>query len=413
MITASWNSSSGWSAPHLQPYEPLSLAPTASVFHYGTSCFEGLKAYRGVDGRLRLFRPTLNCARMVRSAARVALPGFDPAQLQRLIEQLVAREAPRWLPQEHGEGLMYLRPTLIGTGTAIGVQKPTEALLYIVAMMMPSMNPPGGLSTAGPQSLPPTSSAAVVTREKQEEEQHQNDKTEKLGLHLLASQPHLIRSWPGGFGHSKVGANYGPTLASQAEARARGFDQVLWLFGPEGQITEAGATNFFVVWRRQGDGRRELVTAPIGGDGDGRGGEGNGAGLILDGVTRASVLETVRRGWASTSTPTSNPDLRTTVAEIEVVERNFTMADLLIASREGRLEEAFVTGTAYFVAPVQRIELRGETVRLPLSKVPSQEGRGSSSEVRGCPIAMAAKRFLSGVMYGRVSHEWGVVVEEN
>ncbi|KAL9067099.1 MAG: hypothetical protein Q9157_006921, partial [Trypethelium eluteriae] len=67
MITCSWTSSTGWQTPQLVPFGPLSLMPNASCLHYATTCFEGLKLHRGVDGRLRLFRPQLNCARMLRS----------------------------------------------------------------------------------------------------------------------------------------------------------------------------------------------------------------------------------------------------------------------------------------------------------------------------------------------------------
>jgi branched-chain amino acid aminotransferase len=65
MITAVWKSATGWDAPELKPYGNLSLAPTASVLHYATECFEGMKMYRGYDGKLRLFRPDCNCKRMV------------------------------------------------------------------------------------------------------------------------------------------------------------------------------------------------------------------------------------------------------------------------------------------------------------------------------------------------------------
>lgn len=65
MITAVWKASTGWDAPELRPYGNLSIAPTASVLHYATECFEGLKMYRGYDGKLRLFRPDCNCKRMV------------------------------------------------------------------------------------------------------------------------------------------------------------------------------------------------------------------------------------------------------------------------------------------------------------------------------------------------------------
>ena len=67
MITAVWKLATGWEAPELRPYGNLSLAPTASVLHYATECFEGMKMYRGYDEKLRLFRPDLNCERMVSS----------------------------------------------------------------------------------------------------------------------------------------------------------------------------------------------------------------------------------------------------------------------------------------------------------------------------------------------------------
>jgi branched-chain amino acid aminotransferase len=65
MVSAVWKSTTGWQAPELHPYRNLSIAPTASVLHYATECFEGMKMYRGYDGKLRLFRPDCNCKRMV------------------------------------------------------------------------------------------------------------------------------------------------------------------------------------------------------------------------------------------------------------------------------------------------------------------------------------------------------------
>lgn len=105
---------------------------------------------------------------------------------------------------------------------------------------------------------------------------------ERPGLTILASKEDTVRAWPGDFGYAKVGANYGPSLIAQGEARERGFDQVLWLVGKECDVTEAGASNFFVMWRTR-DGRTQLITAPLGDK------------VILDGVTRGSVLELARQ----------------------------------------------------------------------------------------------------------------------
>lgn len=360
MILASWNATAGWSAPALQPYAPLSLPPTASCLHYATTCFEGLKAYRGDnDGRLRLFRLSRNCARLGRSAARVSLPAPDAVQLAQLVRALLAVDAPRWLPADQAgrDRFLYVRPTLVGTQAQLGVQKPTEALFFIVASYMPALDSPSG------------------------------------GLRLQTSPADAIRAWPGGFGHAKVGANYGPAVAATQEAAAAGFGQVLWLYGEEegGWCTEAGGSNFFVVWRRKGDGKTvEVVTAPL------------GDGLILDGVTRGSCLELVRERMGG---------------RVEVVERRFGIGEVVEAGEEGRLLECFVAGTAvsesraevgmvanwlqWFICAVSQIRHRGRDTHIDMG--PHGNGGEITTKIKG---------WLSDIMYGRVEHEWAEVVPE-
>jgi branched-chain amino acid aminotransferase len=279
--------------------------PTASVLHYATECFEGMKLYRGFDGRLRLFRPDCNARRMLISATRIALPAFDPVELENLIIKFCSIDGEKWLPRSRPGTFLYLRPTMIANGQALGVQKPTEALLYILACCFPSFDKPTGTNEvlAGVTNGA-TNGHAVPSR--------------RPGLHLLASADNMVRAWPGGFGYAKVGANYGPSLVAHAEARARGYDQVLWLFGKDCEVTEAGASNFFVVWRTR-EGKTELVTAPL----DGK--------IILDGVTRRSVLALARERLGR---------------EVECVERSFTMSEIVEALEEGRLIEAFAAGTA-------------------------------------------------------------------
>ena len=100
MVTARWTAETGWDAPEMKPYGPFSIMPSASVLHYATECFEGLKLYRGYDGKLRLFRVSRNCKRMQKSASRIALPGFDASELEKLIIALCAQDGPKWLPKE-------------------------------------------------------------------------------------------------------------------------------------------------------------------------------------------------------------------------------------------------------------------------------------------------------------------------
>jgi len=107
MVTARWTQAAGWEAPELKPYGPFSIMPTASVLHYATECFEGLKLYRGNDDKLRLFRISRNCERMRKSAARIALPDFDPQALEEMIKALCARDGGKWLPKGR-PGFLYV-----------------------------------------------------------------------------------------------------------------------------------------------------------------------------------------------------------------------------------------------------------------------------------------------------------------
>ncbi|EXJ77467.1 hypothetical protein A1O3_09693 [Capronia epimyces CBS 606.96] len=358
MLTVRWTEQSGWEAPEIRPYGPLSLMPTASVFHYATECFEGMKAYRGFDGKVRLFRPERNARRFLQSATRIALPGFPPEEFLKLLKKFVGVEAPKWV-SEPGQ-FIYLRPTMIATAPAIGIQRPREALLYVMMVMMPSLG--------DPSAVPPSVTASAGTGSGQAPEAK---RLAAAGMRLLASRHDMIRAWPGGFGSAKVGANYGPTLVAQGEARARGYDQILWLFGDECFVTEAGGSNFFVLWKTA-QGRTELITAPL------------GDGVILEGVTRASVLDLVRR---------TRPD-------VDVVERKFTMHEIVQAADQGRLIEAFGAGTAFFISPCSDIHFRGVDVSLPLAK-------GVTAD-----FARAIRQALKDIMYGSQQHEWGVVVEE-
>ncbi|RYO79714.1 hypothetical protein DL766_010477 [Monosporascus sp. MC13-8B] len=337
MIMAKWSAKSGWATPELRPYGPLSLMPTASVLHYATECFEGLKAYRGFDGKLRLFRPDCNAQRMVMSSVRISLPSFPPEELEKLMIALMSVDGPKWLPRDRPGSFLYLRPTMIGTQSQLGVQAPSEALLYIIVTFMPIMDTPPG------------------------------------GMKLHTSPDDMVRAWVGGFGYAKVGANYGPSLLATAEARARGFGQILWLYGPDGECTEAGASNFFMVWRTK-EGKTQLVTAPL----DDR--------LILDGVTRRSALQLLRERLTG---------------EAEVVERKYTIKEVMEADSEGRIVEAFAAGTAFFICPVSLIHHRGRDIQIPMGKA----GDGGS-------ITLQVKNWIADIMYGRAQHEWGVVVPE-
>lgn len=297
MMTIAWDAQDGWQAPQIGPYQNLSLDPATCVFHYAFECFEGMKAYKDRAGRIRLFRPDRNMARLNKSSARIALPTFDPAALTALMARFVQLES-RFIPDRRGYSL-YLRPTMIGTQTTLGVGPPGSALLFVIA------------SPVGPYY--PTGFKAIS----------------------LEATDYAVRAWPGGVGDKKLGANYAPCIVPQREALSRGFQQNLWLFGDAEYVTEVGTMNFFVALVDKTTGARELVTAPL-------------DGTILEGVTRDSVLALARErlvpeGWT-------------------VSERKYTMQDLADAAADGRLLEAFGAGTAAIVSPVRSISWRGRLV---------------------------------------------------
>lgn len=241
MLEVEWTAAEGWGTPTIRPYHALSLDPSCIVLHYGFEAFEGLKAYRDGRGRIRLFRPDRNMARMNASAERIALPTFDGEEFIKLMAAFLELEKD-FVPDGKGYSL-YLRPTIIGTLALLGVSVPDRALLYLIA------------SPVGPYYL--TGFQAI----------------------LLEATDYAVRAWPGGVGNRKLGANYAPCVRPQLEAAARGYQQNLWLFGDEGYITEVGTMNVFFVFAHGG--RRELVTAPL-------------DGTILEGVTRDSVLALAR-----------------------------------------------------------------------------------------------------------------------
>ena len=121
-----------------------------------------------------------------------------------------------------------------------------------------------------------------------------------------------------------------------AEAAAKGYSQILWLFGENDEVTEVGAMNFFVYLINKETNRPELVTAPL------------TRGDILPGVTRDSILD-LARSWG----------------DFDVSERYITMGEIKEASEDKRLLEAFGAGTAAVVTPVSCIQYKGKEIAIP------------------------------------------------
>lgn len=235
----------GWQKPEITPLENLVLHPAAKVLHYAVELFEGMKAYRGVDGKIRIFRPDMNMHRMNHSAKRSGLPTFYNNELIKCLCRLVSIDQ-EWVPHTEAASL-YLRPTLIGIDPTLGVASSDSALLYTI------LSPVGDYFKAG-------SNGAVS----------------------LLADPRYVRAWPGGVGDRKMGSNYAPTIHVQKEAASKGLQQVLWLYGEDHQLTEVGTMNIFMFYIND-QGEKELITPDLNG-------------LILPGITRDSIL-TLARQW--------------------------------------------------------------------------------------------------------------------
>jgi branched-chain amino acid aminotransferase len=228
----------GWHDAIIEPYRPLQLDPTAMCLHYAQEIFEGLKAYRGKDGAIFLFRPTENIKRMNVSAERLCMPSIDEGIFLDALKKLVILEKD-WIP--HGAGTsLYIRPTMIATEPALGVHPANEYLFFIVV---------GPVGAYYPQGFSPTK--------------------------IFVSEEY-VRAAPGGTGNTKAAGNYAASLYASRIATNMGYTQVLWLDAREKKyVEEVGTSNIFFFI---GD---ELITPAL-------------AGTILPGVTRNSVIQLAR-----------------------------------------------------------------------------------------------------------------------
>ncbi|CAI2330914.1 unnamed protein product [Caenorhabditis sp. 36 PRJEB53466] len=242
MIDIDWDVKHGWFDPRIRQFQDFSIHPAAKVLHYAQEVFEGLKAYYGVDGKIRVFRPELNMERMRRSARRATLPDFDTKEALLLMDELIRMDSHLVPRSEHAS--LYIRPMFFATEPSIGVAESLQAKWACFT----------------------TVTGSYFNYEK--------------GIRLLAD-PEYVRSWKGGVGQYKMGCNYAPTIAIGKMAALHECDQVMWLSGEDRQVTEAGAMNLFVLWTNE-ENELELITPPT------------DSGLLLPGITRQSVLELTR-----------------------------------------------------------------------------------------------------------------------
>lgn len=237
MFLAYYNSKLGWHKSEITPRQNLSLDPASSVLHYGQAMFEGMKAFRKVNGEITLFRPEYNWQRMTDGAERLCLQAPPKELFIEGIKQLVKVDQD-WVPSQDGASL-YIRPTLIGTEGFLGVRPSNEYLFFVI------LSPVGSYYSEGLAPL-------------------------KIWV-----ETDYLRAAPGGLGHTKAAANYAGSLKAAQIAKQNGYSQVLWLDVDKKHIEEVGTMNVFFVFED------EIVTPML-------------DGTILGGGVRNSVIQLLK-----------------------------------------------------------------------------------------------------------------------
>ena len=240
MFLMNYTEGKGWHDARIVPYGNLSLDPSAMVFHYGQEMFEGLKAYRGEDDKIYLFRPDMNAKRTNDTNERLCIPQLPVEDFVEAVKAIVDVDRD-WVPADEGTSL-YIRPFIIATDEFLGVA-PSKTYLFIIIL-----SPSGAYYESG---LAP------------------------VGIWI---EDEYVRAVKGGMGFAKTGGNYAASLIAQVKAHDSGYSQVLWLDGVERKyIEEVGAMNIF--FKIAG----KVVTPMLNGS-------------ILPGITRNSIIH-VCKDW--------------------------------------------------------------------------------------------------------------------
>ena len=200
-----------WGELEFTQSEEITMHMAATCLHYGQAGFEGMKAFRGVDGKIRLFRPYENAKRKLRTAEGIMMAPVPEDLFVKACVEVVKRNE-RFVPPAGSGASLYLRPLLIGTGAEVGV-KPADEYLFMVFV-----GPVGPYFKAG---FKPVKFQIVED---------------------------FDRAAPLGTGTFKVGGNYAASLKSGQRAHDEGFSNCIYLDAIHKKyIDEAGAANFFGI----------------------------------------------------------------------------------------------------------------------------------------------------------------------
>ncbi len=280
-----------WKNVEIKPYQPLLLSPSLAALHYGQAIFEGIKAYKDKEGNAFIFRPQDNFKRFNISAERMQMPAVPEEIFMDGLQQLIALDK-NWIPSKEDYAL-YIRPFMFSSDELIGV-RPSETYKFMII-----------LSPTGPYYSEPM---RIYVEEK------------------------YVRAVPGGIGYAKAAGNYGAAMYPTAEAKKKGYDQVLWMDALEHKyVQECGTMNvFFIIGNT-------AITPDL------------NDGTILDGVTRQSTITLLKE------------------MGLTVEERSLSIDEIIAAYKAGQLHEVFGTGTAATISMIKELRYKDFEMKFDVS----------------------------------------------
>ncbi|MTB52847.1 branched-chain amino acid aminotransferase [Lewinella sp. W8] len=309
-----------WTDDRIVPFGHFTMHPASMVLHYGQAVFEGMKASKHEDGTPMLLSPLEHAKRINASARRMMMAEFPEERFVEALSQLVNLDQA-WIPPQEGSAL-YIRPFMFATDEFIGV-RPSETYRFCIVT-----------APVGPYYAKP--------------------------VRLVVEQKY-VRAVPGGTGEAKAAGNYAGSLLPAHLAQQKGFDQVVWMGGPNmTQVQEVGTMNIFFVI----DG--EVVTPAT-------------DGAILKGITRKNFITILKdQGY-------------------KVSERVVEIDEIVEAYDAGKLEEMFGAGTAAVVSHVSELQYKDKLMTLP--------------PVADRKVGPFLKQYIDGLRSGKVEDKFNWLVK--
>src|SRR5690242_869390 len=308
-----------WKNIEIKPYQSLVFDPSLIALHYGQAIFEGIKAYKKANGEASIFRPGDNFHRFNISAQRMEMPTVPEDIFMEGLKQLLRLDI-NWIPDKPDHSL-YIRPLMFASDEMIGVRPSSKYKFMII------------LSPTGPYYSAPM---RIYVEEK------------------------YVRAVQGGVGFAKNAGNYGASMYPTAEAKRKGYDQVLWTDALEHKyVQECGTMNvFFIIGNT-------AVTPPLGD-------------TILAGVTRDSVIQLLKE------------------MDLKVEERPLSIDEIVEAYKNGDLNELFGTGTAATISMIKELRYRDFVMTFETEK---------------WKIAPQIGRTMADIKEGRLEDKYGWLVK--